>query len=66
MIAQICVQISVVSGSVPPDGEVHSIWEGPYEVIAKTSGCNYKIAVPGKKSKNTTVHIKGGMEDSYS
>ncbi len=38
-------------------GKLHSIWEGPYEVIAKTSGCNYKIAVPGKKSKNTTVHI---------
>ncbi len=38
-------------------GKLHYIWEGPYEVIAKTSGCNYKIAVPGKKSKNTTVHI---------
>ena len=38
-------------------GKLHSIWDGPYDVIAKTSGCNYKIAVPGKKSKNTTVHI---------
>ena len=40
-----------------PVGEVASIWKGPYDVIAKTSGCNYKIAVPGKKSQNTTVHI---------
>ena len=33
-------------------GKLHSIWDGPYEVIAKLSDCNYTIAVPNKRSKS--------------
>ena len=38
-------------------GKLHSIWDGPYEVIAKLSDCNYTMAVPNKRSKKLTVHI---------
>ena len=38
-------------------GKLRSIWDGPYEVVAKLSNCNYTIAVKGKRSKHTTVHI---------
>ena len=38
-------------------GKLQSIWDGPYEVVAKLSNCNYTIAVKGKRSRHTTVHI---------
>ena len=38
-------------------GKLQSIWDGPYEVFAKHSNCNYTIAVKGKRSRHTTVHI---------
>ena len=38
-------------------GKLQSIWHGPDEVVAKLSNCNYTIAVKGKRSRHTTVHI---------
>ena len=38
-------------------GKLQSIWDGPYEVVAKLSNCNYSIAVKGKRSRHTTVHM---------
>ena len=38
-------------------GKLQSIWDGPDEVVAKLSNCNYTIAVEGKRSRHTTVHI---------
>ena len=29
--------------------KLHCIWEGPFEVLAKISECNYVISVPGKR-----------------
>ena len=29
--------------------KLHGIWEGPFEVLAKMSECNYVISVPGKR-----------------
>ena len=37
--------------------KLHSIWAGPYEVTAKISGTNYKLAVPDKRSHTEVVHI---------
>ena len=37
--------------------KLHSIWEGPNEVIARTSSCNNKVPVPGEMSKNLTVQL---------
>ena len=38
-------------------GKLQSIWDGPDEVVAKLYNCNYPIAVKGKRSSHTTVHI---------
>ena len=38
-------------------GKLQSIWDSPYEVVAKLSNCNYTIAVKRKRSRHTTVHI---------
>ena len=38
-------------------GKLHSIWAGPYEVTAKISDTNYKLAVPDKRSHTEVVHI---------
>ena len=47
-------------------GKLHSIWTGPYEVTAKISDINYKLAVPDKRSQTEVVHInRQGIEDSY-
>ena len=37
-------------------GKLHSIWEGPYEVLSKLLDCNHRIAVPEKRSHNLVVH----------
>ena len=37
--------------------KLHSILEGPFEVLAKMSECNYVISVPGKRYTKQTVHI---------
>ena len=36
--------------------KLHSISEGPYEVLAKLLDCNYKIALPEKRSQHLVVH----------
>ena len=37
--------------------KLHGFWEGPFEVLAKMSECNYVISVPGKRYTKQTVHI---------
>ena len=39
-------------------GKLHSIWEGPYEVISKTSCCNYKIAEESKRTPEPIGKVK--------
>lgn len=38
-------------------GKLHSIWAGRYEVVAKMSDTNYRLAVPDKRSHTEVVHI---------
>ena len=32
-------------------------WEGPYEVLDKTSPVNYQLAIPGRSRKPCIVHV---------
>ena len=38
-------------------GKLHSIWEGPFEVLSKLLDCNNRIAVPEKRFNNLVVHV---------
>ena len=38
-------------------GKLENSWEGPYEVLDKTSPVNYQLAIPGRARKPCIVHV---------